>query len=137
MPPHPSLAPHALFVQLGAQPHTPLVPPPPHTSGAVHVPPEQQGCSLPPHAPQSPPQVVPAGHTMHRPPPLPHAISLVPIAHVPALQHPEQELVSHTHPPFAQCSPAAQVPVWQIPPHPSLAPQALAVQLGVQPHSPS
>jgi hypothetical protein len=135
-PPHPSSAPHAFPVQLGVHPHWPLTPPPPHVSGAVHVPVDpQQGCAFPPHAPQVTPHVVPAPHTMHAAPPWPQSFGSVPARHAPALeQHPVHELGSHRHAPFEQCRPAVHVPERHVPEHPSLAPHAFPVQLGV--HTP-
>jgi hypothetical protein len=46
------------------------------------------------------------------------------------------EVESQTQAPLAQCRPVPQLPVWHVPPHSSLAPHALSVQLGVQPQTP-
>jgi hypothetical protein len=35
-PPHPSSPPHVFPMHVGAHPHTPVCPPPPHLSGAAH-----------------------------------------------------------------------------------------------------
>jgi len=52
VPPHPSDAPHAFPAQLGVQPQTPGVPPPPQVCGAVQV--------------------------VHTPPPVPQALLVFP-----------------------------------------------------------
>jgi hypothetical protein len=72
---------------------------------------------------------------MHPVPPLPHALSAVPTTHVPAVQHPPHEVVSHTQAPLAQRRPVPQLPVAQTPPHPSSPPQVAPSQLGVQPQT--
>ncbi len=137
VPPHPSLAPHALPVQLGVHPHTPGVPPPPHVSGEAHAFPAQHGCPLPPHAPQlEVPHVCPPPHETQTVPPMPHALLLVPGSHVVPEQHPPHDVASQTHTPVTQCSPVEHVPAPHTPPHPSPAPHALPVQLGVHPHTP-
>ena len=69
MPPHVSLAPHALPVQSGVHPHTAALPPPPHESGGAHAFPGQHGCPLPPQTPQSVPQVCPVAQAAHCTPP--------------------------------------------------------------------
>jgi hypothetical protein len=135
--PHPSLAPHALPAQLGVQPHTPGVPDPPQLSGAEHAPPGQHACPDPPHVPQPPvPQPVPVAHVAHTAPPLPQALPSVPGLHSLPAQHPLHDVASHVHTPLAQRWPASHDPASQVPPHPSLAPHALPVQLGMQPHTP-
>ena len=77
-------------------------------------------------------------HEVHWAPAAPHALLVVPGAHCPAVQHPlVHDVVSHVHVPVTQCSPVpAQLPVWQVPPQPSLAPHAAPLQFGVQPHTP-
>jgi hypothetical protein len=133
-PPQPSVAPQAFAAQLGVQPQTPVAP---HVSGEVHALPSQHGWPLPPHAPHAlVPHVAPDGHGTHTAPPLPQAPLSVPAMHDVPLQQPAHELVSQTHPPLTQCWPVPQLPVMHTPPHPSLAPHALAAQLGVQPHTP-
>src|SRR5215472_3756369 len=132
IPPQPSLAPQVLPAQLGAHPHVPGVPAPPHVSGGAQSPPVQHGCPLPPQAPHVIPQIVPLGHTMHATPPAPHAPGLVPDAQVTPLQHPEQEVGSQAQLPCTQCCPVPQAPLVHTPLQPSLAPQALPAQLGVQ-----
>src|SRR5215472_6409194 len=128
----PSLAPQVLPAQPGAHPHVPGVPAPPHVSGGAQSPPVQHGCPLPPQAPHVIPQIVPLGHTMHATPPAPHAPGLVPDAQVTPLQHPEQEVGSQAQLPCTQCCPVPQAPLVHTPLQPSLAPQALPAQLGVQ-----
>ena len=131
-PPHPSLAPHALPVQLAVHPQTPLAPPPPHVSGALHAPPSQHAWPLPPHAPHVVPQVVPDAHAAHALPPMPHADSSEPDSHVVPLQQPEHDVGSHVQAPCTQCCPVSQVPAVHTPSHPLLAPHVAPVQLGVQ-----
>jgi hypothetical protein len=84
------------------------------------------------------PHVVPGAHELHATPPLPHAPSSVPAAHVLSfLQQPVHEVASQTHAPLTQRWPVPQLPVVQTPPQPSLAPQAFAAQLaahGPAPH---
>jgi hypothetical protein len=69
-------------------------------------------------------------------PPLPHAVSRFPGWQSPPLQHPEHDVASHVHAPSTQRCPSAQEPALQMPPQPSLCPQALPAQLGVHPHTP-
>jgi hypothetical protein len=105
-------------------------------SGAVHVGEvPQQGCAFPPHAPQSTPHVVPAGHIAHCAPPWPQAFASLPTRHAPVLeQHPVHELGPHRHTPFAQYRPDAHAPEGHVPEHPSLPPHGTPAQLGV--HAP-
>jgi hypothetical protein len=133
-PPQPSLAPHALPAQLGTQPQTPVAPPPPHVSGGAQ-PPAQHGCPLPPQVPQLTPHTVPLPHGAHATPPPPHALALVPLAHVVPLQHPLHDVGSHVQTPNTQCSPVPQLPSVHTPAQPSLAPQDLPSQLAV--HAPT
>jgi hypothetical protein len=123
-------------LQLGVHPHWPATPPPPHVSGAVHgVDPVQHGCALPPQAPQFTPHVVPARHCAHMAPPLPQSFGSVPARHAPALeQQPVHDVGSHRQAPFEQCRPALHEPERHVPEHPSLAPHAFPVQLGM--HTP-
>jgi hypothetical protein len=53
----PQLSPPGQVV-LGVQPHTPVVPPPPQVSGALHEPPVQHGCPLAPQATQALPEQI-------------------------------------------------------------------------------
>lgn len=77
---------------------------------------------------------VPPEQTEHFPPLPPQAEALEPVSHPLLSQQPApQEVVVHVQFPLTHSSPAAQAPVLQIPPHPSGAPQAWPVQLGVQP----
>jgi hypothetical protein len=93
----------------------------------------QQGSAFPPHTPQLTPHLVPARQRVHWAPPMPQAFGSVPARHAPVLeQHPVHEVESQTHAPLAQCRPAPHVPDTHVPEHPSLAPHALPVQLGVQ-----
>jgi hypothetical protein len=132
VPPQPSLAPHALPVQLGVHPHVPLWPPPPQLSGEAHAWPAQHGCPLPPHVPQlAVPHWVPPAQAAHATPPWPQALWLVPDSHVAPLQHPEHDVGSQRHDPATHLCPVAQLPSVHTPAQPSLAPQALPVQLGV------
>ena len=77
-----------------------------HWSGALH---ESQASPFAPHASCAAPgmQVFPWQH------PVPH------------------DTASHVHVPPTQCCPLSQLPLLHTPPHPSLAPHALPVQLGV------
>jgi hypothetical protein len=137
-PPQPSLAPQALPEHVGVHPHTLDVPPPPHESGDAQAPPAQHACPLPPQVPQLPvPHASPPEHATHSLPPLPHCPSTFPGSQTLPLQHPAQDVPSQMHTPAAHRSPEPQGPVWQTPPHPSLAPHALPLQLGVHPHSPA
>jgi hypothetical protein len=88
-----------LPVQLGTQPQTPVVPPPPHWSGLAHPVPAQHGWPLPPHVPQSTPHVWPLAQGAHTTPPLPQDVSCVPDAHVLPPQHPAHDVASHRHTP--------------------------------------
>jgi len=99
VPPQPSLAPHALPVQLAAHPQTPLAPAPPHVSGEAHVPPAQHACPLPPHRPHVLPQAVPLVQAVHATPPVPQACAVVPGSHPEPLQQPAHEVGSHAHVP--------------------------------------
>jgi hypothetical protein len=101
---------------------------------SVHVPLQTASPAAQPHVPAV--QASPAAHATQARPPLPHALPVVPARQAPDEQQPVQELVSHVHAPLAQRSPAPQLPVWQTPPHPSSAPQAVPEQLGVHPHVP-
>jgi hypothetical protein len=135
VPPQPSSAPHALPVQLGVHPQTFDCPAPPHESGFAQLPPAQHGCPLPPHVPHDPvPHVCPPAHETHAAPPLPHCPSTLPGSHVSPLQHPSHDVPSQTQTPCEQRSPLAHGPVSHVPPHPSLAPHALPLHVGVQPH---
>jgi hypothetical protein len=69
-------------------------------------------------------------------PPWPQAASPVPGSHVLPLQHPVHDVESHAHTPLTQCWPLPQLPLLHTPPQPSLAPQALPVQLAVHPQTP-
>jgi hypothetical protein len=81
------------------------------------------------HAP--PVQVCGLVQAMHVAPPVPQALSVVPDKQVFPLQQPLHAVASQTHVPAEQRWPVLHEPVWQVPPHPSLAPHALPVQLGV------
>jgi hypothetical protein len=102
VPPQPSLAPHALPLQLGVHP--------------VQRPPEHPPLPL---------------HDAQMAPPLPHALDDVPPRQVLPLQQPAHDVGSQTHAPPSQCWPPPHVPVTQVPPQPSLAPQALPLHEGV------
>jgi hypothetical protein len=103
-PPQPSSAPHAAFVQSGTQPQTPAWPPTPHVRGAAHWLPAQQGCPLPPQAPQlAVPHVVPVAQLAQTVPPAPHAPGALPGSHAETLQQPLQDVPSHVHTPVTQC----------------------------------
>jgi hypothetical protein len=105
-PPQPSLAPHALPAQLGAQPQMPLAPPPPQVSGDAHVAPVQQTCPLPPHVPQLPvPHASYGAQATHAEPPLPHTAFVSPASHESPLQHPLHDVASQMQAPLAQRCP--------------------------------
>lgn len=136
VPPHPSSPPHVFPAQLGVHPHTPAVPPPPQVSGDAHAFPAQHVCPFAPHAPQLVPHTWLAPHVAQTTPPCPHAPFDVPVWQVFPLQQPaHDEAVSQTHTPVLHRRPALQLPAMQVPPHPSLAPQALPAQLGVHPQT--
>ena len=73
----------------------------------------------------------PGMHALHAPPPVPHAARSVPAWHAPLAQQPLQDIVSQVQAPATQRRPAPHVPCAHLPPHPSSAPQAFPVQLGV------
>ena len=56
-------------------------------------------------------------------PPEPHAFEAVPVLQVLPEQQPGQEEVLQTQLPLTQVRPDPHEPVWQVPPHPSDAPQ--------------
>ena len=61
----------------------------------------------------------------------------MPVSHAVPLQHPDgHEVESHTQTSLWHRSPLGQAPSPQVPAHPSLAPQALPAQSGVQPQTP-
>jgi hypothetical protein len=86
---------------------------------------------LPPQAPQSTPHVLPLAHAAQTTPPLPHAFSSAPVAHVAPLQQPAHDVTSHLHTPDTHRVPWPQAPSVQTPSHPLLSPQAFPAQLGV------
>jgi hypothetical protein len=91
VPPHPSLAPHALPVQSGTQTQEPWV------------------------------QLQPLGQTAHATPPVPQAPALFPSSQpLPPQQPPAQDVASHWHAPATHRSPAGQLPLVQIALQPSL-----------------
>jgi hypothetical protein len=72
-------------------------------------------------------------HTVHAAPAVPHALVLVPTTHsCPDAQHPLHDVVSHAQTPCAQRSPVAHDPFVHTVLQPSLSPQALPRQSGVQ-----
>jgi hypothetical protein len=70
-------------------------------------------------------------------PPVPHALCAAPPRHAPAAQHPPHDVESHAHVSPVQCRPAPQLPLLQMPPQPSSAPQGAFVQSGTQPQIPA
>jgi hypothetical protein len=81
--------------------------------------------------------VCPLEHATHACPPAPQALLAVPDSHCPAEQHPvAHDVELHVHVPLTHAWPLGQEPLVHTPPHPSLAPHALPVQLAVHPHTP-
>jgi hypothetical protein len=78
---------------------------------------------------------VPLAHGAQATPQAPHDGLLVPLSHVEPLQQPAHDVASHVHTPDRQCCPASHPPSVHTAAQPSLAPQALPVQLGV--HAPT
>ena len=104
-----------------------LTHPPAHTP-SLHV--SGHDCWLDGHAP------VVTGHVVQFAPPLPHAAVSVPTSQVDPLQQPAHDFASHMQLPFTHSCPLPHPPLAQWPPQPSLAPQALPVQLGTHSHVP-
>jgi hypothetical protein len=96
--------------------------------------PPQHAWPLPPHVPQSTPQVWPLAHGAQATPPLPHDVSSSPLSHVVPLQQPAHDVTSHLHRPETQRRPCPHAPRVHTPSQPLLAPHALPEQLEV--HAP-